>query len=88
MDEEKKDDALPPHRTLTDYYDSDPERSQYVFDLFNRTAHHYNTIERIFAGELHARIGLATQKPADWVVLTFTQDTRELEQRLATTLGS
>lgn len=46
-----------------------------------------NTIERIFAGELHARIGLATQKPAEFVVLTFTQDTRELEERLASQLG-
>ena len=43
-----------------------------------------NTIERIFAGELHARIGLATQKPAEFIILTFTQDTRELEERLAT----
>lgn len=42
-----------------------------------------NTPERIFAGELHARIGLATQKPAEFIVLTFTQDTRELEERLA-----
>lgn len=42
-----------------------------------------NTIERIFAGELHVRIGLATQKPADWVIITVTQDTRELEERLA-----
>ena len=60
MDEETKDDALPPHRTLTNYYDSDPERSQYVFDLFNRTAHHYNTIERIFGngGLLYRRLSL------------------------------
>jgi len=46
-----------------------------------------NTIERIFAGELHARIGLATQKPAEFIVLKFTQDTRELEERLAGALG-
>ena len=60
MDEETKQDTLPPHRTLTDYYDSDPERSQYVFDLFNRTAHHYNTIERIFGngGLLYRRLSL------------------------------
>ena len=43
-----------------------------------------NTIERIFAGEVHARVGLATQKPAEFIILTFTQDTRELEERLAT----
>ena len=42
-----------------------------------------NTIERIFAGELRARIGLATQKPAEFIILIFTQDTRALEERLA-----
>lgn len=46
-----------------------------------------NTIERIFAGQLHAKIGLATQKPAEFIILTFTQDTRELEERLADLLG-
>jgi len=46
-----------------------------------------NTIERIFAGQLNARIGLATQKPAEFIILTFTQDTRELEERLAQQLG-
>lgn len=46
-----------------------------------------NTPERIFAGELHVRVGLATQKPADFIILTFTQDTRELEERLANTVG-
>lgn len=46
-----------------------------------------NSVERIFAGELHARIGLATQKPAEFIILTFTQDTRELEERLASALG-
>ncbi|MCP5059905.1 MAG: class I SAM-dependent methyltransferase [bacterium] len=44
----RKGEALPPHKTLTTYYDSDPERSAYVHDLFKRTAPHYNTIERIF----------------------------------------
>ncbi len=39
---------VPPHTTLKAYYDADPDRSEYVLDLFNKTAHHYNTIEKIF----------------------------------------
>ena len=60
MEPQDEKDTLPPHGTLTDYYDADPERSQYVHDLFNRTAHHYNTIERIFGngGLLYRRLSL------------------------------
>lgn len=47
-----------------------------------------NPIEEIFAGRLNARIGLATQKPAEFIILTFTQDTRALEERLQEQLGS
>ena len=36
-----------------------------------------------FAGQLVGRIGLATNKPAEFIVLKFTQDTRALEQELA-----
>ncbi len=36
-----------------------------------------------FAGILRGRIGLATNKPADFIELTFTQDTRALEAELA-----
>jgi demethylmenaquinone methyltransferase/2-methoxy-6-polyprenyl-1,4-benzoquinol methylase len=52
--------ALPPHQTLTTYYDSDPERSAYVHALFKRTAHHYDTIEKIFGngGLLYRRYSL------------------------------
>ncbi len=39
---------VPPHAPLTRYYEEDPKRSRYVVDLFNRTAHHYNTIEKLF----------------------------------------
>ncbi|MBM4337759.1 MAG: methyltransferase domain-containing protein [Deltaproteobacteria bacterium] len=39
---------IPPHSPLLQYYDTDTERRQYVDDLFNKTARHYNTIERIF----------------------------------------
>jgi demethylmenaquinone methyltransferase/2-methoxy-6-polyprenyl-1,4-benzoquinol methylase len=41
-------EALPPHPPLTRYYGSGPRRGEYVIDLFNRTARHYDTIEKIF----------------------------------------
>jgi len=37
----------------------------------------------VFAGQLIGRIGLATQKPAEFIILRFTQDTRALEQELS-----
>lgn len=36
-----------------------------------------------FAGRLHVRIGLATQKPARFIILSFAQDTRAIDQELA-----
>jgi demethylmenaquinone methyltransferase/2-methoxy-6-polyprenyl-1,4-benzoquinol methylase len=44
----KTDERVPPHPPLTSYYGEDPARSRYVLDLFDRTARHYNTIEKIF----------------------------------------
>jgi demethylmenaquinone methyltransferase/2-methoxy-6-polyprenyl-1,4-benzoquinol methylase len=41
-------EALPPHPPLTRYYGSDPRRGRYVVDLFDRTAQHYDTIEKLF----------------------------------------
>jgi demethylmenaquinone methyltransferase/2-methoxy-6-polyprenyl-1,4-benzoquinol methylase len=41
-------EALPPHPPLTRYYGSGSRRYEYVIDLFNRTARHYDTIEKIF----------------------------------------
>lgn len=38
---------LPPHPPLASYYGTD-DRGRYVMDLFDRSAVHYNTIERIF----------------------------------------
>ena len=51
---------VPPHSPLSAYYDSDEKRSRYVVDLFNRTARHYNTIERLFlnGGLLYRRFSL------------------------------
>ncbi len=46
-----------------------------------------NPPEVIFAGELRVRVGLATQKPAEFIVVTITQDTRALEERLADALA-
>lgn len=42
-----------------------------------------NTPSVIFAGKLIARIGLATNKPAEFIVLRISQDTRALEAELA-----
>jgi phage tail sheath protein FI len=42
-----------------------------------------NTPTMIFAGKLLARIGLATNKPAEFVVLSISQDTRALDSILA-----
>lgn len=36
-----------------------------------------------FAGRLHVRVGLATQKAIDWVILDISQDTRALDEELA-----
>jgi demethylmenaquinone methyltransferase/2-methoxy-6-polyprenyl-1,4-benzoquinol methylase len=57
---ERPDEPLPPHGTLSNYYASDAERSRYVRDLFDRSAQHYDTIERIFGngGLLYRRISL------------------------------
>lgn len=43
-------EPVPPHAPLRRYYGDgdDPERRRYVVDLFDRTAEHYNTIEKIF----------------------------------------
>lgn len=37
-----------------------------------------------FAGRLNVRIGLATNKPAEFIVLTFSQDVRALEEEIQT----
>ena len=37
----------------------------------------------VFSNQLIVRVGLATNKAIDWVILKFTQDTRALEQELA-----
>jgi len=42
-----------------------------------------NTIQVQRAGQLKGRIGLATQTPIDWVILSFSRDTRAEEELLA-----
>jgi phage tail sheath protein FI len=37
----------------------------------------------IFAGKLITRVGLATNKPAEFIILRFSQDTRALDEELA-----
>ena len=46
-----------------------------------------NTPTVVFAGQLIARIGLATNKPAEFIVLRISQDTRALEEELAAAGG-
>ncbi len=42
-----------------------------------------NNARVIFAGKLLARMGLATQKPAEFITLLVSQDTRAIEEELA-----
>ncbi len=42
-----------------------------------------NTPSVVFAGKLLARIGLATNKPAEFVIVSVSQDTRALDAELA-----
>lgn len=42
-----------------------------------------NPASEQFAGRVHARIGLATQKPARFIILSFSQDTRALDEETA-----
>ena len=42
-----------------------------------------NPASVVFAGQLIAKIGLATQRPADFINLIFTQDTRALDAEIA-----
>lgn len=51
---------VPPHAPLTRYYGPDAERERYVADLFNKTAKHYNTVEKLFGngGLLYRRLAL------------------------------
>lgn len=37
----------------------------------------------VYAGQLIARVGLATNKPAEFIILKFSQDTRALEEEIA-----
>ncbi|OGR04462.1 MAG: phage tail protein [Deltaproteobacteria bacterium RIFOXYA12_FULL_61_11] len=42
-----------------------------------------NTPSVIFSGKLIARVGLATNKPAEFIILRISQDTRALEAEIA-----
>lgn len=56
----------------------DPETAFFV-DVSEKL----NTPSVVFARKLLARVGLATQKPAEWIILSISQDTRALEAELA-----
>ena len=42
-----------------------------------------NPASVVFAGKLIGRIGIATNKPAEFIILNFSQDTRALQAELA-----
>ncbi|OHD18525.1 MAG: phage tail protein [Spirochaetes bacterium GWB1_59_5] len=42
-----------------------------------------NPPSEVFAGRLNGRVGIATNKPTEFVVIKFSQDTRALEAELA-----
>jgi phage tail sheath protein FI len=42
----------------------------------------------IFSGQLILRVGLATNKPAEFIILRISQDTRALDTATATATGS
>jgi hypothetical protein len=42
-----------------------------------------NPVSEQFAGRMNIRIGLATNKPATWIIVRVTQDTRALQEELA-----
>jgi demethylmenaquinone methyltransferase/2-methoxy-6-polyprenyl-1,4-benzoquinol methylase len=62
QDEPKRGDTLRPHAPLTSWYgiDSERERRRYVDDLFNKSARHYDTVEKIFlnGGLLYRRTSM------------------------------
>ncbi|HEU4405492.1 MAG TPA: hypothetical protein VFS43_09400 [Polyangiaceae bacterium] len=41
----------------------------------------------VFAGQLVVRVGLATNKPAEFIILNFSQDTRAIESELLAAAG-
>jgi phage tail sheath protein FI len=51
--------------------------------FFVDTGEGLNPPSVVFANKLVARIGLATNKPAEFIILRFSQDTRELEEEIA-----
>ena len=51
---------FPPHLPLADYYQKPIDRQDYVQDLFTKSAHHYDTVEKIFlnGGVYYRRMSL------------------------------
>ena len=50
----------PPHTPLTDWYEEAEDRQEYVQELFDRSARHYDTVEKLFlnAGVHYRRLSL------------------------------
>jgi demethylmenaquinone methyltransferase/2-methoxy-6-polyprenyl-1,4-benzoquinol methylase len=62
VEQQPREEQAPvaPHAPLTRYYGEDAERERYVAELFNKTAKHYNTVEKLFGngGLLYRRLAL------------------------------
>lgn len=56
----------------------DPETAFFV-----DTGTGINPASEAFAGRVNVRVGLATQKPARFIIFSFSQDTRALDEELA-----
>ncbi len=56
----------------------DPEKAFFV-----DVSEALNTPTVIFEGKLIVRVGLATNKPAEFIILRISQDTRQLSEELA-----
>jgi hypothetical protein len=56
----------------------DPETAFFV-----DTSEALNPPSQVFANKVNQRVGLATQKPSRFVILSFSQDTRALDEELA-----
>jgi demethylmenaquinone methyltransferase/2-methoxy-6-polyprenyl-1,4-benzoquinol methylase len=54
--ESNRPGEYPPHAPLTDWYERPSDRLDYVQDLFNKSAPHYDTVEKLFLnGGIHYR---------------------------------
>lgn len=76
------------NRTITAFLITQMQLGAFVTNdpataFFVDTSEALNPPSAVFAGKMVIRIGLATAKPAEFIILSFSQDTRALEEELA-----